>query len=95
MKKREQKQKVVQEAELREGESIHPNGKYQFRWTDEEGKRHSVYAPTIEDLREKEQEVLKKLRTQLRPEVSNVTLNEMFARWKEIKRGIKDNTVQN
>lgn len=95
MKVREQKSKANQEKELREGESIHSNGKYQFRWTDEEGKRHSIYAPTIDDLREKEQEVLKKLHTQLRPEVNNITINEMFARWKDIKRGIKDNTLQN
>ena len=36
--------------DLRKGESEHRNGTFQFRWTDDSGKRHSVYAPTLEEL---------------------------------------------
>ena len=33
---------------LREGESERKNGTYEYRWTSEDGSRHSIYAPTIE-----------------------------------------------
>ena len=40
--------------ELHKGESLHSKGGYQFRWTDEQGGRHSIHAKTLEELREKE-----------------------------------------
>ena len=39
---------------LRQGESQRANGKYDYRWTDKLGKRHSIYADTLDELREKE-----------------------------------------
>ena len=39
---------------LKQGESQRTNGKYDYRWTDRNGKRHSVYADTLDELREKE-----------------------------------------
>ena len=37
---------------LKQGESQRTNGKYDYRWTDRNGKRHSVYADTLDELRE-------------------------------------------
>ena len=48
--KRKDKARVV----LRKGESQRKDGKYDFRWTSPDGKRHSIYAATLEELREKE-----------------------------------------
>lgn len=42
---------------LRTGESEKKGGGYAYRWTDDIGKRHSVYAQTLNDLREKELQV--------------------------------------
>ena len=39
---------------LREGESQRKNGTYDYRWTSPDGKRHSIYAATLEKLREQE-----------------------------------------
>ena len=35
---------------LRKGESQRPDGTYQFRWTDENRKRHCIYARNLDDL---------------------------------------------
>ena len=42
---------------LRKGESQRPDGTYQFRWTDENRKRHCIYARNLDDLRYKEDEI--------------------------------------
>ena len=51
--KRKDKARVV----LRKGESQRKDGKYDFRWTSPDGKRHSIYAATLEELREKENDI--------------------------------------
>ena len=42
---------------LCKGESQRPDGTYQFRWTDENRKRHCIYARNLDDLRYKEDEI--------------------------------------
>lgn len=80
---------------LRKGESQRANGKYDYRWTDKKGKRHSIYADTLEELREKESLILKDTIDGIKVEKSNVTVNELFLTWCDLKRGLKDNTYQN
>lgn len=80
---------------LRKGESQHCNGGYQYRWTDNNGKRHSIHALTLEELREKEAAIAQDQYDKIKPEARNVSINEMFELWKQIKRGLKDNTFQN
>ena len=80
---------------LRKGESQRPNGGYDFRWTDEEGKRRSIYAKTLEELREAEENVLRDKCEGIKTEVRSMTLNDLFEQWKQLKRGLKDNTFQN
>lgn len=48
--KRKDKDRIV----LKAGESQRPNGTYDYRWTGKDGKRHAVYAKSLEELREKE-----------------------------------------
>lgn len=80
---------------LKEGETQRPNGTYQFRWRDEIGKRHSIYAKTLQELREKEAEVLRDILDGIRTEKKSITINDLYYRWIELKRGLKDNTFQN
>ena len=42
---------------LKTGESRRKDLIYQYRYTDSCGKRHTVYAPTLEELRKKEEEI--------------------------------------
>ena len=80
---------------LRKGEQRRPNGTFGFRWTDEKGKRHTIYAQTLEQLRDKEEGIEKDLCDKIKTEARFVTVNDLFALWKQLKRGLKDNTFQN
>ena len=89
--KRKDKDRIV----LRTGESQRKNGMCDYRWTSRDGKRHSVYANTLEELREKEEQILADKNDGIKAEAKCVTVNEIFDLWKELKRGLKDNTYQN
>lgn len=80
---------------LRIGETERTDGYYTFRWTSKDGKRHSVTTSTLEELREKEEEIRRDVSDGIRADSQNVTLNELFGLWKNLKRGLKDNTYQN
>lgn len=89
--KRKDKDRIL----LRKGECQRPNGSYDYRWTDQFGKRHVVYGKTLEELREKEKEVDRDISDGIKAEKRNTTINELFDLWCHIKRGLKDNTFQN
>ena len=80
---------------LKEGEYERPNGTFEFKWRDRKGKRHSVYAKTLAELREKENEVLKDILEGINPEKKSLTINDLYYRWVELKKGLKHNTFQN
>ncbi|MDD6169091.1 MAG: site-specific integrase [Lachnospiraceae bacterium] len=89
--KRKDKDRIV----LRKGESQRKDGNYDYRWTTRDGKRHSVYAKTLEELRTKEEEILRDKCDGIKTEARYVTINDVFEVWKQLKRGLKDNTFQN
>ena len=89
--KRKDKSRVV----LRSGEVQRANGSYQYSWMDGSGKRRYVYAKTLEELRIKEEQIAKDKSDGIKTEARYTTLNEMFDLWKNLKRGLKDNTFQN
>lgn len=80
---------------LRKGETQRSDGSYDYRWTSRNGKRHSVYAKTLEELREKEEQIAVDKHDGIKTETRKITINEMFDLWCDLKRGIKDNTFQN
>ena len=89
--KRKDKSRVV----LRKGEYQRANGTYNYSWTDGNGKRHFVYAKTLEELRIKEEQIEKDKSDGIKAEARYTTLNDLFDLWKTLKRGLKDNTFQN
>ena len=89
--RRKDKRRMV----LRKGESQRKDGSYDYRWTTRDGKRHSIYAKTLEELREKEDEVANDQYEGIRVEGKTVTVNDIFEMWCNLKRGMKDNTFQN
>lgn len=91
MAKRVDKERRV----LKTGESQRKNGIYDYRWTSKDGKRHAVYANTLEELREKEEQILKDKSDGIKVEKAGVTVNNVFELWCDLKRGLKDNTFQN
>lgn len=80
---------------LKEGEYQRANGTYEYKWRDKRGKRHSIYAKTLEELREKEIDVLRDALDGIRADKSNLTINDLYHLWVQLKRGLKDNTFAN
>lgn len=80
---------------LRKGESQRADGTYDYRWTSRNGKRYSIYAKTLEELRRKEEQVMRDKSDGIKVEAQNVTINDVFDLWCDLKRGLKDNTFQN
>ena len=80
---------------LKTGETEKSNGGYEYRWTSADGKRHSIYAPTLEQLREMEEQIIVDKHDGIKTDVKALTVNDCFKLWKELKRGVKDSTFQN
>lgn len=80
---------------LKEGEYQRSNGTFEYKWKDKRGKRHSVYAKTLEELRDKEVDVLRDALDGIRSDKKELTINDLYNLWVQLKRGLKDNTFQN
>ncbi len=80
---------------LREGEHQRSNGTYEYKWRDKIGRRKSIYAKTLPELRRKQKEILRNTLDGLDTDNSNLIINDMFNLWIKIKRGLKDNTFRN
>lgn len=79
---------------LKDGEYQRPNGTYEYRWRDKRQKRHVIYAKTLVGLREKQKKILKDSLNGL--SVNNkITVDNLYKKWKALKRGLKDNTFKN
>lgn len=90
-----EKRKDKKNRVLKEGEYQRENGTYEYKWRDKTGKRHSVYAPTLEELRSKETEVTRDILDGIRADANRLTINDIYYRWVKLKRGLKDNTFAN
>lgn len=80
---------------LKEGEYQRSCGTYEFKWRDKRGKRHSISAITLEELREKEVDVLRDIIDGVRADKNTLTINDMYNSWVQLKKGLKDNTFSN
>lgn len=80
---------------LKEGEYQRSNGTYEYKWRDKSGERHSLYAKTLDELRSKETEVARDVLNGTQTQTTNLTINDMYNRWVQLKRGLKDNTFTN
>lgn len=80
---------------LKTGESERSDGYYQYRFTDRKGQRHTITSATLEDLRKREEQIIRDKADGIRADAKNVTLDDMFELWSRLKRGLKGNTYQN
>lgn len=94
-----EKEKAAIKEKLQRGESIRNDGQFMFRPT----KKHyngpeevkPIYAPTLEELREKEIVLLSRLNAQLSVNDSKRTLNEEYELWRQLKQGVQNSTLSN
>lgn len=80
---------------LKEGEYQRRNQTYEYRWKDGTGVSRSVYAKSLDELREKEANIQRDSLDHIRADAKNVTINDLFHIWRKLKRGLKDNTSSN
>lgn len=79
---------------LKENETQRNDGSYMYRWRTSDHKRHTIYAPTLDELREKEQIIFKDKSDGIKS-ASKATVNEIYDLWVQLKKGLKDNTFMN
>lgn len=80
-------------AKLKKGEYQRKNGTFEYKWTDRYGGRHSVYAKSLQELRIKEEAILKDALDGINSISLNMTINSYFEIWKKIKSGIRESTL--
>ena len=80
---------------LKQGEYQRKNGTYEYRWTDKRGVRHNVYAKTLTELRSLESKIIRDQYDGLKAAAENLTLNDVFDKWKLLKKGLRENTFEN
>ena len=80
---------------LKEGEYQRSSGTYEFKWRDKRGNRHSISAVTLEELREKELDVLRDVLDGVKVDKNNLTVIDLYNSWIQLKRGLKENTFSN
>lgn len=58
-------------------------------------KKTYVYAKTLDELRYKEEQIEKDKKDGIKAEARYTTLNDMYELWRDLKRGLKNNTFEN
>lgn len=77
---------------LRKGEYQRGKNTFAYWWFDKNGKRQFVYAKSLPELREKEEQITKDSLDGIDYCKLDSTINSYFELWKEIKSGIRETT---
>lgn len=77
---------------LKTGESQRSNGTYAYRYKDIHKKEQWIYAATLKQLREKEQEIQRMLNDGIDYSAGKATVLELVERYISIRTGIRNNT---
>lgn len=77
---------------LKTGESQRKDLIYQYRYTDVRGKRQTVYAPTLQELRQKEKAIQKQVDDGIDYEAGQITVIELLEKYINLKNGVRYNT---
>lgn len=77
---------------LKVGESQRKDFIYQYRYTDPIGKRQTVYASTLVELRQKEQEIAKLLEQGVNYSGGSITVAELVQQYIATKQNVRDST---
>lgn len=77
---------------LKTGESQRKDLIYQYRYTDFRGKRQTVYAPSLQELRQKEKEIQKQIDDGIDYEAGQITVIELLEKYISLKKGVRYNT---
>lgn len=79
---------------LKFGESQRENGSYMYRYTDTSNKRRYVYAPTLDELRQKETEIQRDIADGIDPTGAEITVIELLKKYAATKQYLSQNTQE-
>ncbi|MDO4548263.1 MAG: site-specific integrase [Clostridia bacterium] len=79
---------------LKTGESQRKDGRYQYRYTDASGKRHTIYDVDLTQLRAKVDEVQKYISQGLDYAAGRINVVELLERYIELKQGVREATKE-
>lgn len=79
---------------LKTGESQRKDGSYQYRYKQLDGKWHYAYAPTLEELREKEKPIQKDVDDGIKYSEGNITVLELLERYLALKQRLRYHTKE-
>ena len=77
---------------LKTGESQRKDQMYQYRYTDINGKRVTIYASDLQKLREKEKEIQESLNSGIIYSQGDITVLELVEKYVSLKQGVRYNT---
>jgi len=80
---------------LQKGESQRKDGLYVYQYKDISGKRRSIYANNLSDLRKKEKQINRDLEDNIDTIGAEITLNEQFDKYMLLKTQLCNSTRQN
>lgn len=80
---------------LQTGECQRKDGSYVYQYKDNYGKRRSVYASNLSDLRKKEKQIIRDLDDNINTSGAEMTLNDQFDKYISLKTGLCNSTRQN
>ena len=90
-----EKRYTKNKTKLRKGEYLRDNKTFEYRWKDRRGKRHSIYAKTLPELRQKEEVIRKNELDGIDYSKLDLTINSYFEVWKTIKTGVRKSYFAN
>jgi len=79
---------------LKTGESMRKNNTYMYRYKDKKNKLHCIYAPTLDELREKEKKIQRDLFDGIDYNAANATVISIVNRYMHNQRTYKKNTLR-
>lgn len=77
---------------LRKGEYQRNNNTFEYKWIDQKGKRHSIYAKSLPELRKKEDSISRDILDGIDYDKLDLTINDYYELWKKIKSGVRETT---
>lgn len=80
---------------LKTGESERKQGGYQYRWKTGDGRRHYIYANSLNTLRTREKKIIHDMDDNIQTSNLNLRLNDLYNIWIAVKKGLKPNTFNN
>ena len=90
-KRVDNKGRILRNGEMQRAE----DGRYLYRYIDLSGKKRTVYAVTLVELREKEKQIERDLQDGIDSSKGDMTLNQLFQIYMETKSDLRESTRRN